>query len=179
MSYQEPVQMHPRYAEFVESIRDITLRKTPANMEFGFHVWLNAKSESLVETIDLAVFSGDCSVQIQALKRDLNTKHREVAELQKQLAIMSEEYERMDSSIGRDYAIWQAISDLERVCRHRTATQSEDWLQVEAENRTPIPTINYALEVLKACGVQLDEKIGFPNIRIIYDRSKNKFFGKS
>jgi len=167
MSYQElPVQMHPRYAEFVESIRDITLRKTPANMEFGFHVWLKTTQQNEGE-------------QLSALKRDLNIKHREVAELQKQLAIMSEEYERIDSSVGRDYAIWQAISDLERVCRHRTATAAEDWLQVEAENRTHIPTINYALEVLKACGVQLDEKIGFPNIRIIYDRSKNKFFGKS
>ena len=81
--------------------------------------------------------------------------------------------------ILKDYAIWQAISDLERVCRHRTATAAEDWLQVEAENRTHIPTIEYALEALKAAGVQLDEKIGFPNIRIIYDRSNNKFFGKS
>ena len=180
MSYQElPVQMHLRYAEFVESISDITLRKTPSNMEFGFHVWLKTKKEQSKDIIDMANFSVDCSVQIQALKRDLNIKHREVAELQKQLAIMSEEYERIDSSVGRDYAIWQAISDLERVYRHRTATAAEDWLQVEAENRTHIPTINYALEVLKACGVQLDEKIGFPNIRIIYDRSKNKFFGKS
>jgi len=119
------------------------------------------------------------SERINALKKDLDRKHRECAELQKQLAIMSEEYERIDSSVGRDYAIWQAISDLERVCRHRTATAAEDWLQVEAENRTHIPTINYALEVLKVYGVEMDSKIGFPNIRIIYDRSKNKFFGKS
>jgi hypothetical protein len=174
-----PVQMHPRYAEFLESIRDITLRKTPAILEFGFHVWLKTKKEQSKDIIDMANFSADCSVQIQALKRDLNIKHREVAELQKQLAIMSEEYERIDSSVGRDYAIWQAISDLERVCRHRTATAAEDWLQVEAENRTHIPTINYALEVLKAYGVEMDSKIGFPNIRIIYDRSKNKFFGKA
>ena len=41
MSHQElPAQMHPRYDEFMESIRDITLRKTPANLEFGFYVWL-------------------------------------------------------------------------------------------------------------------------------------------
>jgi len=119
------------------------------------------------------------SERINALKNDLDRLHRECAELQKQLAIMSEEYERIDSSVGRDYAIWQAISDLERVCRHRTATAAEDWLQVEAENRTHIPTINYALEVLKVYGVEMDSKIGFPNIRIIYDRSKNKFFGKS
>ena len=94
-----PVQMHPRYAEFVESIRDITLRKTPANMEFGFHVWLNAKSESLVETIDLANFSGDCSVQIQALKRDLNIKHREVAERERQCMMLAEDNERLQDEL--------------------------------------------------------------------------------
>lgn len=100
MSYQElPVQMHPRYAEFLESIRDITLRKTPANMEFGFHVWLKTKKEQSKDIIDMANFSVDCSVQIQALKRDLNIKHREVAELQKQLAIMSEEYERVTEKL--------------------------------------------------------------------------------
>lgn len=100
MSYQElPVQMHPRYAEFVESIRDITLRKTPSNMEFGFHVWLKTKQEQSKDIIAMANFSGDCSVQIQALKRDLNIKHREVAELQKQLSIMSEEYERVTEKL--------------------------------------------------------------------------------
>ena len=100
MSYQElPVQMHLRYAEFVESISDITLRKTPSNMEFGFHVWLKTKKEQSKDIIDMANFSVDCSVQIQALKRDLNIKHREVAELQKQLAIMSEEYERVTEKL--------------------------------------------------------------------------------
>lgn len=81
-----PVQMHPRYAEFLESIRDITLRKTPANMEFGFHVWLKTTQQNEGE-------------QLSALKRDLNIKHREVAELQKQLAIMSEEYERVTEKL--------------------------------------------------------------------------------
>ena len=100
MSYQElPVQMHLRYAEFVESISDITLRKTPSNMEFGFHVWQKTKKEQSKDIIDMANFSVDCSVQIQALKRDLNIKHREVAELQKQLAIMSEEYERVTEKL--------------------------------------------------------------------------------
>ena len=94
-----PVQMHPRYAEFLESIRDITLRKTPAILEFGFHVWLKIKKEQSKDIIDMANFSVDCSVQIQALKRDLNIKHREVAELQKQLAIMSEEYERVTEKL--------------------------------------------------------------------------------
>ena len=116
------------------------------------------------------------SERINALKNDLDRLHRERDSFQQQARVLAE---CVVNDVIINYAIWQAISDLERVCRHRTATAAEDWLQVEAENRTHIPTINYALEVLKACGVQLDEKIGFPNIRIIYDRSKNKFFGKS
>jgi hypothetical protein len=116
------------------------------------------------------------SERINALKNDLDRLHRERDSFQQQARVMAE---CVVNDVIINYAIWQAISDLERVCRHRTATAAEDWLQVEAENRTHIPTINYALEVLKACGVELDSKIGFPNIRIIYDRSKNKFFGKS
>ena len=168
MSYQElPVQMHPRYAAFVEFMVDCPHRKTPSTLETAFWAWLNKSGNQSIIVVEQAK-------EITALKNDLDRLHRERDSFQEQARCLAE-----SSDIIRDYAIWQAISDLERVCRHRTATAAEDWLQVEAENRTHIPTINYALEVLKACGVQLDEKIGFPNIRIIYDRSKNKFFGKS
>jgi hypothetical protein len=161
MSYQElPVQMHVNYPNFVEFMKDCKLRHPPSALEVCFWVWYNARNTQDNERID-------------ALKKDLDRLHRERDSFQEQARCLAE-----SSDIIRDYAIWQAISDLERVCRHRTATAAEDWLQVEAENRTHIPTINYALEVLKACGVEMDSKIGFPNIRIIYDRSKNKFFGK-
>jgi hypothetical protein len=118
-----------------------------------------------------------CEASNLKLLLDLDRLHRERDSFQQQARALADNVAISESIV--DYAIWQAISDLERVCRHRTATAAEDWLQVEAENRTHIPTINYALEVLKACGVEMDSKIGFPNIRIIYDRSNNKFFGKS
>jgi hypothetical protein len=118
-----------------------------------------------------------CEASNLKLLLDLDRLHRERDSFQQQARALADEVAISESIV--DYAIWQAISDLERVCRHRTATAAEDWLQVEAENRTHIQTINYALEVLKACGVEMDSKIGFPNIRIIYDRSNNKFFGKS
>ena len=155
-----PVQMHPRYNEFLAVVNGLKTdaRKNPNSLELAFNVWIN---NQVAHGIDL-------------LKNDLDRLHRERDSFQQQARCLAE-----SSDTIRDYAIWQAISDLERVCRHRTATEAEDWLQVEAENRTHIPTINYALEVLKACGVEMDSKIGFPNIRIIYDRSKNKFFGKS
>ena len=169
-----PAQMHPRYQEFLAFMADCPYRKTPSTLETAFWAWINSQSSYSQDVRDLAVFGSEQAVEIQILKNDLDRLHRERDSFQQQARCLAE-----SSEIIRDYAIWQAISDLERVCRHRTATAAEDWLQVEAENRTHIPTINYALEVLKACGVEMDSKIGFPNIRIIYDRSKNKFFGKS
>lgn len=118
-----------------------------------------------------------CEASNLKLLLDLDRLHRERDSFQEQARCLAECADT--DPIIRDYAIWQAISDLERVCRHRTATAAEDWLQVESENKTHNPVIANALEALKACNVQFDEKIGFPNIRIIYDRSKNKFFGKS
>jgi len=175
MSYQElPVQMHPKYQEFLKFMADCPHRKTPSTMETAFWAWLKAQSSYSQDLRDLAIFSSEQAVEIQILKNDLDRLHRERDSFQEQARCLAE-----SSDTIRDYAIWQAISDLERVCRHRTATAAEDWLQVEAENRTHIPTISYALEVLHACGVEMDSKIGFPNIRIIYDRSQNKFFGKS
>ena len=99
MSYQEPVQMHPKYQEFLAFMADCQYRKTPSTLETAFWDWLKTKQEQSKDIIDMANFSVDCSVQIQALKRDLNIKHREVAELQKQLAIMSEEYERVTEKL--------------------------------------------------------------------------------
>jgi len=178
MSYQElPVQMHPRYNEFLAFMTECPHRKTPECMQTAFWAWLKIMSELCghrwIETDKPFVFE---KADTNALKNDLDRLHRERDSFQEQARVMAECVVN-DTIIN--YAIWQAISDLERVCRHRTATAAEDWLQVEAENRTHIPTIEYALEALKAAGVQLDEKIGFPNIRIIYDRSNNKFFGKS
>ena len=177
MSYQElPVQMHPRYNEFLAFVNylETDARKNPNALELAFNVWINAQSSDSQDLRDLAIFSSEQAVEIQILKNDLDRLHRERDSFQQQARCLAE-----SSDTITDYAIFQAISDLERVCRHRTATAAEDWLQVEAENRTHIPTINYALEVLKAAGVEMDSKIGFPNIRIIYDRSNNKFFGKS
>ena len=179
MSYRElPVQMHPRYNEFLAFVYGLKTdaRKNPNALELAFNVWINAQSSYSQDLRDLAIFSSEQAIEIKILKNDLDRLHRERDSFQEQARVMAE---CVVNDVIINYAIWQAISDLERVCRHRTATAAEDWLQVEAENRTHIPTIEYALEVLNAAGVEMDSKIGFPNIRIIYDRSQNKFFGKS
>ena len=69
MSYQElPVQMHPKYQEFLAFMTECPHRKTPSTMETAFWAWLKTKQEQSKDIIDMANFSVDCSVQIQALK---------------------------------------------------------------------------------------------------------------
>jgi len=103
MSYQElPVQMHPRYAEFVESISDITLRKTPSNMEFGFYVWSKTMSELCGERwLEIGTPFMSDKEQMQALKKDLDRKHRECAERERQCLVMAEENERLNDELTR------------------------------------------------------------------------------
>ena len=143
-------------------------------METAFWAWLKAQSSDSQDVRDLAIFSSEQAVEIQILKNDLDRLHRERDSFQEQARCLAE-----SSDTITDYAIFQAISDLERVCRHRTATQSEDWLQIESEDRTTKPVIEAALIALKAANVELKRREKFPNVLIVYDRSQNKFFGKS
>ena len=175
MSYQElPVQMHPRYAEFLKFMADCPHRKTPSTMETAFWTWHKAQSSDSQDVRDLVIFSSEQAVEIQILKNDLDRLHRERDSFQQQARCLAE-----SSDTITDYAIFQAISDLERVCRHRTATQSEDWLQIESEDRTTKPVIEAALIALKAANVELKRREKFPNVLIVYDRSTNRFFGKA
>lgn len=85
---------------------------------------------------------------------------------------------RKNQKIMDEYAIYQAIYDLETYCRHRPAG-GHIWLQVESEDRATAPVIENALMVLQAAGVEIvRDKPKFPNIRIIYDKTNNPFFGK-
>jgi len=87
-----PVQMHPKYQEFLAFMADCQYRKTPSTLETAFWAWLNKSGNQSLIVVEQAK-------EITALKRDLNIKHREVAELQKQLSIMSEEYERVTEKL--------------------------------------------------------------------------------
>lgn len=166
----ESFYMHPRYQEFLEFMKDCPHRKTPECMQTAFWTWL--------DVIDVAESFQKSSTakqeEITALKADLDRLHRERDSFQEQARCLAE-----SSDTITDYAIFQAISDLERVCRHRTATQSEDWLQIESEDRQTKPLICYALKVLEAANIEIKRRDKFPNILIVYDRSKNEFFGKS
>jgi len=110
--------------------------------------------------------------KIMMLTRDLDRKHRECAELQKQLSVLSEHVLRDEWIV--DYAIWQAIHDLESRCRHYPTG-----LEIKVQDKANSVPVEYALKLLEMVGVKIDKNDKFPNIKIIYDRSQNPLFGKN
>ena len=110
--------------------------------------------------------------KIMMLTRDLDRKHRECAEYQRQCLAMSEVIGREQWIV--DYAIWQAIHDLERRCRHYPTG-----LEINVQDREHDIPVQHALKLLNVVGVKIDKNDKFPNIKIIYDKSQNPLFGKS
>ena len=110
--------------------------------------------------------------KIMMLTRDLDRKHRECAELQKQLSVLSEHVLRDEFIV--DYAIWQAIHDLESRCRHYPTG-----LEVKVQDKANSVPVEYALRLLEMVGVEMIKNDHFPNVKIIYDRSQNPLFGKN
>lgn len=110
--------------------------------------------------------------KIMMLTRDLDRKHRECAELQKQCLVMSEVIGREQWIV--DYAIWQAIHDLESRCRHYPTG-----LEIKVQDRANSVPVEYALRLLAMVGVEMIKNDKFPNIKIIYDKSQNPLFGKN
>jgi len=110
--------------------------------------------------------------KIMMLTRDLDRKHRECAALQKQLSVLSEHVLRDEWIV--DYAIWQAIHDLESRCRHYPTG-----LEIKVQDRANSVPVEYALRLLELAGVEMIKNDHFPNVKIIYDRSQNPLFGKS
>jgi len=110
--------------------------------------------------------------KIMMLTRDLDRKHRECAALQKQLSVLSEHVLRDEWIV--DYAIWQAIHDLESRCHHYPTG-----LEIKVQDRANSVPVEYALRLLELAGVEMVKNDHFPNVKIIYDRSQNPLFGKS
>jgi len=112
MSYQElPVQMHPRYNEFLAFVNylETDARKNPNALELAFNVWINAQSSDSQEVRDLAIFSSEQAVEIQILKNDLDRLHRERDSFQQQSSVMASENERLHDELTR---IKSAIKEL-------------------------------------------------------------------
>lgn len=110
--------------------------------------------------------------KIMMLTRDLDRKHRECAELQKQCLVMSEVIGREQWIV--DYAIWQAIHDLESRCRYYPTG-----LEVKVQDKANSVPVEYALKLLEMVGVEMIKNDHFPNVKIIYDKASNPLFGKN
>ena len=123
-------------------------------------------------TLELEKENDRLNSKIMMLTRDLDRKHRECAALQKQLSVLSEHVLRDEYIV--DYAIWQAIHDLERRCRHYPTG-----LEIKVQDREHDIPVQHALKLLNVVGVKIDKNDKFPNIKIIYDKSQNPLFGKN
>lgn len=94
-----PVQMHPRYNEFLEFLNSLKTdaRKNVNALNLAFDVWLKLNSfdvEKAVLIADMSVMATYAITQkdetIAELKKDLDRKHRECAERERQCALQAE-----------------------------------------------------------------------------------------
>ena len=95
-----PVQMHPRYQEFLAFMTECPHRKTPSTMETAFWAWSKKMSELCGERwLETgSPFMSD-NEQMQALKKDLDRKHRECAERERQVLMLAEDNERLQDEL--------------------------------------------------------------------------------
>jgi hypothetical protein len=95
--------MHPRYIEFLAFLESVQTdaRINPNALNLAFDVWLKTKTDNMLKNMDIAVFSGEQSEQIAMLKRDLDRKHRECAERERQCLMLAEDNERLNDDLRR------------------------------------------------------------------------------
>ena len=93
MSYQElPVQMHPRYKEFLAFMVGCPHRKTPETMQTAFWAWFNKSGNQSLIVVEQAK-------ELTILKNDLDRLHRERDNFQQQCSAMAEENLRLMQQI--------------------------------------------------------------------------------
>lgn len=82
-----------------------------------------------------------------------------------------------DLILLHQYAIYSAIWTLETYCRKRQVG-GETWLQIASEDRQTAPMIEHAMMVLETAPevTILRDEPRYPNVKIVYDRSGNRFF---
>lgn len=94
MTQELPVQMHPRYNEFLAFMANCPYRKTPETMQTAFWAWLNKSSNQSVVVVEQAK-------EITVLKQDLDRLHRERDSFQQQSSVMASENERLNDELTR------------------------------------------------------------------------------
>lgn len=94
-NYQElPVQMHPRYNEFLEFMRECPHRKTPEIMQTAFWVWIESQKKCF-----FCDRPDPRDEYIASLKADLERLHRERDNFHLQCSAMAEENHMLEQRI--------------------------------------------------------------------------------
>ncbi len=100
----ESFYMHPRYNEFLTFLESVQTdaRITPNSLNLAFDAWSKTMTELCGERwLETGTpFMSDLE-QMQALKKDLDRKHRECAERERQVLVMAEEVERLNDELTR------------------------------------------------------------------------------
>lgn len=114
MMQELPAPMHPRYSEFLSFMTDCPYHKTASTLETAFWAWLKTN-----ETHEwFAARPDPRDEQIAMLKRDLDRKHRECAERERQALVMSEEIISLEENIAHIRAVldFGAIGERGHAC---------------------------------------------------------------
>lgn len=158
---QQASVMHEDYPQFLEFMKSLECRKSAQILDAGFEIWLlmSKKNE-----------------QFEAFQKTHNAQVEKIKSLEWQV-----EQAKLNAVICvqsiHDYAIYSAIWTLELYCRHRDSGTS---LQVTPEDRTNIEPVRVAWAMLeKFDDVTLEPVGSFGNMRIVYDKSQNPFFGRA
>ncbi len=104
MNQELPVQMHPRYNEFLQFMQPCPHRKTPSTLETAFWAWLESQKKCF-----FCDRPDPRDEKIKLLKSDLDRLHRERDNFQMQCAAMAEENYRIKSVL---FSLEQALNEV-------------------------------------------------------------------
>ena len=100
----ESFYMHPRYDEFTAFLKTLNTdaKITPSTKHLAFDVWSKTMTELCGERwLETgSPFMSDLE-RIDALKKDLDRKHRECAERERQCMMLAEDNERLNDDLRR------------------------------------------------------------------------------
>ena len=94
--------MHPRYIEFLAFLESVQTdaRINPNALNLAFDVWLESVKVNWDKEVQQVGLLVDISDENKILKADLDRKHRECAERERQALVMSDEIIRLEESIA-------------------------------------------------------------------------------
>ncbi len=167
--------MHPYYPQFLIFMQSCEQRQSAQTLESCFEVWLKmfVIQNEQTEVIGRLIQN---NMVLVALKEVHNIQVEKIKNLEWQVEQAKLNAQILNQQII-DWSIYNAIWTIETYCRHRDRGPS---LQVTPEDSTNIETVRVAWAMLEKFDDVTLELVGnFGNMRIVYDKSKNPFFGRA